>query len=160
VTEPLVDPRELLRGLHKHNVGYVVTGAVAMTFYGYVRLTEDLDVVVDPDQANLDRVADWLISLQAVLKLNPVRMFGARERWGLKKGSNATVLTSKGQVDIVQRLPGLPEWPQLLEEAEVYEIEDMSVPVINRKTLIELKRLRGSHLDLADIEAIESLEEL
>jgi len=36
----------------------------------------------------------------------------------------------------------------------------MSVPVINRKTLIELKRLRGSHLDLADIAAIESLEEL
>jgi len=29
-------------------VAYVVTGAVAMTFYGYVRLTEDLDVVVDP----------------------------------------------------------------------------------------------------------------
>ena len=65
-----------------------------------------------------------------------------------------------GQVDIVQRLPGLPEWPQLLEEAEVYEIEDMSVPVINRSMLIELKRLRGSHLGLADIEAIESLEEL
>jgi len=47
--------------------------------------------------------------IQAVLKLNPGRTFGARERWGLKKGSNATVLTSMGQVDIVQRLPGLPE---------------------------------------------------
>jgi hypothetical protein len=72
-----VDPRELLRGLHKPQVGYMVTGAVAMTFYGYVRLAEDLDVVVDPDQTNLDRVVDWLISIQAVLKLNPVRTFGA-----------------------------------------------------------------------------------
>lgn len=70
------------------------------------------------------------------------------------------MLTSLGQVDVVQRLPGLPDWSQLVEEAEVYEIEDMRVPVINRTTLIELKRLRGSHLDLADIEAIESLEEL
>jgi hypothetical protein len=131
-----------------------------MTFYGYVRLTEDLDVIVDPDEENLDRVADWLISIKAVPKLNPKRPFGARERWAMKKGSNATVLTSLGQVDIVQRPPDLPEWPQLLDEAEVYEIEDMRVPVINRSTLIELKRLRGSHLDLADIEAIESLEEL
>jgi hypothetical protein len=42
----------------------------------------------------------------------------------------------------------------------VYEIEGMRIPVINRNTLIELKRRRGSHLDLADIEAIESLEGL
>jgi len=70
------------------------------------------------------------------------------------------VLTSKGQVDVVQRLPGLPEWPRLVEEAEVYEIGELRVPVINRATLIELKRRRGSHLDLADIEAIERLAEL
>jgi hypothetical protein len=138
----------------------MVTGAVAMTFYGYVRMTEDLDVIVDPDEENLDRVADWLISIEAVLKLNPKRPFGARERWGMKKGSGATVLTSLGQVDVVQRLPGLPDWPQLIAEAEVYEIEELHVPVINRNTLIELKRRRGSHLDLADIEAIERLEEV
>jgi hypothetical protein len=36
----------------------------------------------------------------------------------------------------------------------------MRVPVINRRTLIELKRARGSHLDLADIEAIQTLDEL
>ena len=78
----------------------------------------------------------------------------------MKKGSNATVLTPLGQVDVVQQLPGLPDWQQLAEEAEVYEIEGMRVRVINRNTLIELKRRRGSHLDLADIEAIQSLEEL
>ena len=94
-----------------------------------------------------------------MLKVNP-RPFGARERWGMRKGSNATVLTPLGQVDIVQRMPGLPEWPQLIEEAELYEIEGMRVPVLNRRTLIELKRRRGSHLDLADVEAIRALDEL
>ena len=153
-------PAGLLRGLHDHNVEYVLTGALAMVFYGYVRNSEDLDVVVAPDQENLDRVAEWLSSIDAVLKLNPQRRFGPRERWGLHKGSNVTVLTSKGQVDVVQRLPGLPEWPRLVEEAEVYEIDELRVPVINRATLIELKRRRGSHLDLADIEAIERIAEL
>jgi hypothetical protein len=78
----------------------------------------------------------------------------------MHKGSNATVLTSLGQIDIVQRLPGLPDWSQLIDEAELYEIEGMRVPVLNRRTLIDLKRRRGSHLDLADIEAIEALDEL
>jgi len=61
---------------------------------------------------------------------------------------------------VVQRLPGLPDWPQVIADAELYEIDGVRVPVINRLTLIELKRRRGSHLDLADIEAIERLAEL
>jgi len=117
-------------------------------------------VAVKPDRENLDRVAEWLRSIDAVLKLNPRRAFGSRERWGMHKGSNATVLTSMGQVDVVQRLPGLPAWSQLLEEAELYEIDGRQVPVMNRLTLIDLKRRRGSHLDLADVEAIERLAEL
>lgn len=160
VTNPLVDLRGLLRGLHEHEVEYILFGAMGMLFYGYVRNTQDLDVIVKPDQENLNRVAEWLMSLEAVLKLNPARRFGPRERWGLHKGSNATVLTSLGQIDVVQRLPGLPEWPQLIDQAELYEIEGMRVAVLNRQTLIDLKRRRGSHLDLADVDAIEQLAEL
>ncbi len=157
MTDPLVDLRGLLHGLHEHRIEYLVFGAAAMLFYGYVRNTEDLDLAVAPNPENLDRVADWLTSMNAVLKLNPARGFASRERWRIQRGSNATVITSMGQVDIVQRLPGLPSWTQLADEAELYEVDGLSVPVINRRTLIDLKRRRGSHLDLADIEAIEQL---
>jgi hypothetical protein len=160
MTEPLVDAREMMRGLHRHKVEFVVFGALAMVFYGYVRTTEDLDIVVAPDEENLDRVAEWLTSIDAVLKLNPNRRLGPRERWGMAKGANATVLTSLGQVDVVQRLPGLPDWSTLVEEAELYEVERYTVRVMNRSTWIELKRRRGSPQDLADIDAIERLAEL
>jgi hypothetical protein len=160
VSDLRVDLRGLLRGLHEHEVDYVLFGAMAMLFYGYVRNTQDLDIVVNPSQENLNRVVQWRISLEATLKLNRARRFGPRERWGLHKGSTATVLTPLGQIDIVQRLPGLPEWPRLIEEAELYELEGMRVPVLNRQTLIDLKRRRGSNLDLADIDAIELLAEL
>ncbi|MFZ0973159.1 MAG: hypothetical protein WAN22_13100 [Solirubrobacteraceae bacterium] len=160
MSDLIVDLRGLLRRLHEHDVDYVLFGALAMVFYGYVRNTEDLDIAIDPEPDNLDRVTEWLQSIDAMLKLNPSRPFGARERWGMQKGSNATVVTSLGQVDVVQQLPGMPEWPQLIAEAELYEIEDMRVRVMNRRTLIELKRLRGSNQDLADIEAIELLADL
>lgn len=157
---PLVDLRGMLRGLHEHEVEYILFGAMGMLFYGYVRNTEDVDIVINSDRDNLERVAAWLISLQAVLKLNPARPFGPREHWGMQKGSNATVLTKLGQLDIVQRLPGLPPWSVLIEEVEVYEVDGMRVSVMNRRTLIEQKRRRGSHLDLADIEALELLPDL
>jgi hypothetical protein len=157
MTAPMVNLRRLLRGLHGHGVNYVVSGAMAMVFYGYVRNTEDLDLIVDPDPQNLDRVADWLTASGAQLRLNPMSAFGERERAGLHRGAKVSVLTSMGQVDIDQRLPGLPEWPQLIERAEFYETDGMEVPVLDRETLIELKRARGSYLDRADVEAIERL---
>jgi len=160
VSEPLVDAQELLRGLDRYSVDYVVFGALAMLFYGFVRTTEDLDIAVSPDEENLNRVAEWLVSIDAVLKLNPDRRFGPREQWGMHKGSNATVLTSLGQVDVVQRLSGMPAWEELVAQAEVYEFEGRKIRVMNRATLIELKRRRSSAQDLADIEAIERLEEL
>lgn len=141
-----MDLRGLLRSLHAYQVQYVVFGALAMAFYGYVRNSEDLDIAVSPEPENLDRVAEWLTSIDAVLKLNPRRSFGSRERWGLHKGSNATVLTSLGQIDVVQRLPGMPEWPQLIEEAEVYEIDDLQVPVMNRATLSRTQTLTPRHV--------------
>jgi len=83
--EPLVDARELLRGLHRYEVEYVLFGTLAMLFCGYVRATEDLDIAVNPDHGDLDRVTEWLKSIDARLKLNPSRAFGARERWGMQK---------------------------------------------------------------------------
>ncbi len=97
MTEPLVDLREILHGLHDHGVEYVLFGATAMLFYGFVRNTEDVDVVVADDEANLGRVHEWLVSIDAHLKQRPQRAFGPRERWGMFRGANATVITTYGQ---------------------------------------------------------------
>ena len=69
-------------------------------------------------------------------------------------------MTKLGQVDVVQELSGLPDWDRLVAESERYALDDMTVDVIARATLIELKRRRGSGLDLADIEAIQLLDRL
>jgi hypothetical protein len=151
---------ELIKSLHDQEVEHVVFGAVALAFYGHVRATVDLDIVVRPTEQNLGRVSDWLVELDAHLLLRPARRFGARERWELVKGANASLLTSLGQVDVVQRLPGLPDWETLLADSEQYELGELTVAVVARTTLIELKRRRGSKLDLADIEAIELLDRL
>jgi hypothetical protein len=151
---------ELLRSLHRHQVEHVVLGAVALGFYGHVRATVDLALIVRPHEQNLRRVHDWLVELDAHLLLRPARRFGSRERRAMLNGSSAAVLTRLGQVDIVQRLPGLPEWERLVAESERYELGDITVAVLARSTLIELKRRRGSGQDMADIEAIELLDRL
>lgn len=160
MTGPPVDLRAVLRSLHHHEVDFVLFGSTAMLFYGFVRNTEDVDVVVRSDEDNLRRVHDWLVSIDAHLLLNPARRFGPRERWRMLKGENATVTTNCGTVDVVQRIDGMPPWEELVADSEVYARDDVTVRVMNRKTLIDLKRRRASAQDLADIDAIELLDQL
>jgi hypothetical protein len=120
---------DLLRSLHEHRVEHVVFGAVALGFYGHVRATADLDIVVRPSETNLRRVHEWRVELDARLLSAPARRFGARELLGMFKGRNATVLTRLGQVDVGQDLPGLPEWDRLIADCERYELAGMTVAV-------------------------------
>jgi len=74
------------------------------------------------------------------------------------RGANATLLLDLGQLDTVQRLPGLAPWDQLRAAAEEYEVEGLRLRTVDRETLIQRKRARGTPQDHADVEAIQRLD--
>ncbi len=98
----------LLRALNEGGVDFVVIGGIAVSAHGTVRATEDLDIVPDPNKENLDRLADLLVSLEARLTLRSTQLFGLAERSALHRGRNPTTTTRLGDLDIVQRVPGVP----------------------------------------------------
>jgi hypothetical protein len=49
-----LDLGELLATLYRHGVDYTIIGGVAVQAHGHRRTTKDLDVIPDPDHANLD----------------------------------------------------------------------------------------------------------
>jgi hypothetical protein len=61
----LPDLAGLVGVLADYRVRYVVIGGVAVAAHGYVRATEDVDLVPDPDRDNLDRLGKALVSLDA-----------------------------------------------------------------------------------------------
>lgn len=150
-------PLAQLESLHDEQVAFLVFGAVALAFYGHVRATADLDVIVDPAPDNLGRLIAWLEAHDARLTLNPGRPFGEAEASAVRRGSNASLTVDLGRLDVVQRLPGLAPFAQLESAAEVYEVDDRRYRVIDRGTLLRRKRARGTPQDLADVAAIEAL---
>jgi hypothetical protein len=48
--------RRLVTALDTANVPYMVVGSYASATYGIPRMTHDLDIVIDPDRAGLDRL--------------------------------------------------------------------------------------------------------
>lgn len=61
------DLRALLAALHERDVRFVVIGGVAVGAHGFVRGTEDLDLVPDPDPENLQRLTETLDALESTL---------------------------------------------------------------------------------------------
>jgi hypothetical protein len=61
--------------LNVDDVQFVVIGGVAVGAHGYVRGTEDLDLVPDPDPENLKRLAGTLSKLEATLPTVADRAF-------------------------------------------------------------------------------------
>jgi hypothetical protein len=50
-----VDTETLLGSLNAHNVRYVVIGATAFPVHGYARATLDVDILIEPTEANARR---------------------------------------------------------------------------------------------------------
>jgi hypothetical protein len=151
----LPDLGGLLGALHDAGVRYVAIGALAVAAHGRVRATEDVDLVPDPADDNLRRLADLLTHLDARLTLDPDHRFGPEERTALARGGSLSLTTSLGELDLVQRLPGIPAFSDLDAEAVDAQLLEVPVRVCSRKHLLAMKRVRGSAQDLADLEALE-----
>ena len=152
----LPDLAGLVSALNAGGVRFVVIGGVAVGAHGHIRATEDLDIIPDPNRENLDELGNVLVGLDARLASNPEIGIDPDVRRSLYQGRNLTVTTELGDLNIVQRMPGIPTWSQLAGDAETTTLADQPVSVSSRAHLIAMKRARASLQDQADLEALEN----
>jgi hypothetical protein len=50
------DFRDLLALFNEHNVEYMIVGAYALAFHGAPRYTGDIDILVEPETSNAQRI--------------------------------------------------------------------------------------------------------
>jgi hypothetical protein len=150
----VVDLAGLLHALSDAEVRFVVIDGVAVAAHEVVRATEDVGIVPDPAPDNLDRLGTALTQLDARLLANPKRGIDPEVRRALARGRNVTVTTSLGELDVVQRLPGVPSFADLDAQAWDAALFGVRFRVCSRDHLIAMKEARGESLDLADLERL------
>lgn len=147
------DLRSLLATLTHHDVRFVVVGGVAVAAHGYVRATEDLDVVPDPAPDNLDRLVVALTALEARLPTAGGRTFSPdRDGAALKRGANLTADTEFGGFDVVQLARGVPPYGVLERGAVESDVLGIAVRICALADLRKMKREHGRSQDLADLD--------
>jgi hypothetical protein len=148
-------PDEIIRVLATHGVDFVVVGGFAVQAHGYVRLTQDLDIIVRPDLLNLTRLSEAFVDLEAELRTRGTMRLGDPNQ--LRRAPLIPVVTRAGALDVVhvEHIAGAPKsYDALREAAFVVTLADLEVPFAGLSDLIRMKRAAGRPGDLADIEAL------
>jgi hypothetical protein len=147
------DLRALLAYLNEHGVDFVVIGGVAVGAHGYVRGTEDLDLVPDPDPSNLERLVEALGKLGATLPTVGDRLFEpGKDARIVRQGGNVTADTKFGGLDVVQRAIGVPGYSELAGAAVESDLLGVPVRVCSLTQLRAMKKAQGRAQDIADLE--------
>lgn len=147
------DLRALLAALHEREVRFVVIGGVAVGAHGYVRATEDLALVPDPDPANLKLLTAALGALDSTLPTVEGRPFDPDQDGAvILRGGNVSADTRFGGLDVVQRLRGVPVYSELAGDAVESDLLSIPVRVCSLGRLREMKQALSRAQDRADLE--------
>jgi len=151
--EPTFEPDRLVAALNAAQIGYVIVGGLAVGAHGVVRATRDLDLVAAPDQRNMDRLADCL---QALGGEHPIQ--GPLTGAALAKPASFKVQTQHGEVQVLNRMEGVPPFAELQRDQIRVEIaSDAVAPVCSLAHLRVMKRAANrprDHVDLAELEEL------
>mgnify|MGYP003381828981 CR=1 FL=1 len=118
-------PYRLIDLLLKHEVPFVVIGGHAVTFHGYVRSTEDVDIVFQRTDDSEDSLLDALLEVHAKWIGNEIDPETQLERLHdvtiqyVRSSHVMMVVTDYGYLDIFDFIPGFPgeDVADLLETA-------------------------------------------
>jgi hypothetical protein len=91
---------------------------------------------------NLDRLGNVLVALDGRLSVDRRRGMDAALCHALDAGRNLTLTTRIGDLDVVQRLPGVPPWPELVA-AEQTRLAACRSGVVERERHLSRSRVMG-----------------
>jgi len=154
---------EVFRALNKAKVDYVVCGGAAVVFFGYARLTIDLDIIVSLEKENLSKLYDVLKELGYETRA-PIKReeFIQKERLEkLADEKNMKVVSFYNPQDpfkVVDIGVNLPNIVEILKRKKYIKVGNMSVPIIMIDDLIKMKEELARPKDLIDVENLKKIK--
>jgi predicted nucleotidyltransferase len=131
----------------RSSVEAVLVGGYAVAFHGRPRSTKDIDLVLGPSAANLERAAEALARFGA-----PANVVAS------VRAMAPTEVVYLGQpplrIDFLRTIDGVAT-PRLLANAVSTVIDGVACRVISLDDLIENKRAAGRPQDLLDADFLE-----
>jgi len=145
---------KLLVLLAEAGVDFIVVGGIAVSVQGYVRLTEDVDLLIDDSASNVKRLLERLATYGEgfARELSP-------EDFDDEEGAIRIVEeTEQCQIDIFTRMSGR-RYSDVIEDADRFEAGGHQIAVASKASLIGWKSKSVREKDQFDAMALRRLQE-
>jgi hypothetical protein len=143
------DLRELLASLNSANVEFLVIGAHAVGFYARPRMTEDIDLWVNPTPENAERLKDALAAFGAPIGDAGAKKFHEGTRDMIRLG------VPPNMVDILN-FASSKGFAETWQDRVAGALDGVELFFPSRSDLIRMKREVGRPQDLADVARLEA----
>ena len=131
---------------HRHDLKYVVIGGIASILHGVPRATFDLDILIEANSDNAQRLLDALLDAG----LGTAALTSAQE----VLANEITVFKDRVRVDVQTSTPGL-NFADAWSRRKTVSYQGQDFFILSREDLIRSKRAAGRPVDLEDVRLLE-----
>lgn len=149
----------MLERLAANSVEFVIVGGVAATVHGSPTATYDLDICYSRATPNLKRLIAALAPLHPRLRGAPENLPFFWDLRTLRNGSNFTLSTDMGDIDLLGELSGIGGYENARARSVTIRLDANEYSVLSVAALIASKRAAGRPKDLSALPELEALGE-
>lgn len=139
---------DVLESLLRTGARFLIVGAHAMAAHGVPRATGDLDIWVDTEPPNSERVWRALVEFGA-----PISEMGISRTDLESPGIVVQLGSPPRRIDILTEISGVG-FAEAWADRTIHQVGHLEVPFLGRKALARNKRATGRSKDLADLEVL------
>jgi len=144
--------------LNKSRVRYVLVGGYAVALHGAIRGTLDIDIALRWTKQDLVKAEDALqkIGLVSRLPVTALDVFEYRDEY--IQNRNLVAWNFYNPADSSELLDIVINFDAKGKRADYKKLSTLTVPVLNIRDLINMKKASGRPQDIEDIKALEKLK--
>ncbi len=157
----MLDYLAIFKKLNEKKVRYIVAGGIAVNLYGVPRMTYDIDLLLDLEDANVERflrlVKGWGFRPNIPADIMDFAKKETREEWINNRNMKAFCLVNPewaiSEIDVVIDAP--VDYNKVSKNINHVVLQGVSVPLISKDDLIRMKQKTGRKQDEADIKYLK-----
>ncbi|MCX6584018.1 MAG: nucleotidyltransferase [Candidatus Aminicenantes bacterium] len=141
--------KDLIEIMERHEVEYVLVGGFAVNFYGYVRTTHDVDILVNPSFENARKMVKALEEFGFGSDGVPAGYFET-------EGTAIHMGVEPNRIDLLTNLKGISN-EEIFQRKDRVKFENIFLNIISFEDLLSCKKKSDRLKDLADADELERM---
>lgn len=149
---------EIIGKFNNAGLKYAIVGGMAVNLHGHIRMTADLDIILEMEDNNIAKAIAILKESGFVCKIpvDPMGLADSNTRSDWIKNKNMKALNfyrGTEEVDLVV------DSPVKYEEARkiIFAVKDTNYPAVSKEDLVKMKEVTGRYHDKEDIRKLKIL---